>query len=89
MRFFLKIVKIAIAAAILGVAVFNTTIALNIVKNSDFTLEKIEALAQSEDPDDDGCFYTPNEVFYDGCYWFKKHCPDGVHLIFPHNCIAK
>ena len=43
-----KFLKIAIATAILGVAVFNATLALNIGKSSDFTLAKIEAVAQGE-----------------------------------------
>ena len=52
-----KFLKIAIATAILGVAVFNATLALNIGKSSDFTLAKIEAVAQGEGGIGDGpCF---------------------------------
>ena len=40
--------KIAIAAAILGVVVFNASLALNIGKCSDITLNKVEVRASGE-----------------------------------------
>ena len=84
MKNFVKIVKIVIAAAILGVAVFNATTALNIGKSSDLTLAKIEAVAQGEGGDgSDECWqrveiYTDVEYPCDNGKWYtqRMHCYD-------------